>query len=373
MIAQVREMVQQGDYPPLLRLLWLSKESQATDPRDRVSALCGLAGDASAEGEGGLGVRIDYDPSYTAHQVFRDVTLAMLRRSRDLSVLSAPRVLDEQARFGLPSWVPDWSICHRVMPLADSVFNVVRPALSDPVRDKFTASASTTYLLNVSDDQTHLLVPSIKIDSMKALGSVAEYGKDMTNVGVARMRENCERILSWLTVTEARSRTPYRTGESRIDAFWQTYYGGHFGVSYREAKSLFFEQWPGIQRLCRLIEWGVLSNTSVFNAAAYAQVALMYMSGGAGSSAKNMYLMEVQKFRRMGMSTTGYYCLAPSTAEPGDCIFLLQGGAVPFLLRPCGDGLPNRATLKLVGEVYVHGLMDGEAWEESRCQVVTVA
>jgi hypothetical protein len=46
--------------------------------------------------------------------------------------------------------------------------------------------------------------------------------------------------------------------------------------------------------------------------------------------------------------------LAPINACEGDLICLLLSGKVPFLLRPNGD------EYELVGECYVHGLMDGE-------------
>ena len=41
--------------------------------------------------------------------------------------------------------------------------------------------------------------------------------------------------------------------------------------------------------------------------------------------------------------------------KPGDIICVLFGGKMPFCLRPWGD------CYLLVGECYVHGLMNGEA------------
>ena len=39
----------------------------------------------------------------------------------------------------------------------------------------------------------------------------------------------------------------------------------------------------------------------------------------------------------------------------GDLVCILQGGPVPFLLRRTGRG-----EYVLVGDTYVHGIMDGE-------------
>ena len=44
-------------------------------------------------------------------------------------------------------------------------------------------------------------------------------------------------------------------------------------------------------------------------------------------------------------------------AEEGDLIYALFGGSVLYVLRLAGD------RFMLVGECYVHGLMDGEAMQ----------
>ncbi|KAI1130834.1 heterokaryon incompatibility protein-domain-containing protein [Nemania abortiva] len=59
--------------------------------------------------------------------------------------------------------------------------------------------------------------------------------------------------------------------------------------------------------------------------------------------------------RVFARTRTGYYVLGPVALEVGDVVCVLFGGKVPFCLRPIG-----RQYL-LVGECYVHGLMNGEA------------
>jgi hypothetical protein len=54
--------------------------------------------------------------------------------------------------------------------------------------------------------------------------------------------------------------------------------------------------------------------------------------------------------------------LAPSAAEVGDHICILYGCSVPVVLRPT-VGTDERVTYQLIGECYVHGMMDGEAVE----------
>jgi hypothetical protein len=56
----------------------------------------------------------------------------------------------------------------------------------------------------------------------------------------------------------------------------------------------------------------------------------------------------------------------PSTLESnenekrkGDVVFLVRGAEVPFVLRPVGE-VEGRKRYQLVGEAYIHGVMDGE-------------
>lgn len=61
--------------------------------------------------------------------------------------------------------------------------------------------------------------------------------------------------------------------------------------------------------------------------------------------------------RRLAITTRGYMALVNCQAEIGDKLFVLYGGAMIYVLRPRGDAYI------LVGECYVHGIMDGEAME----------
>jgi hypothetical protein len=55
--------------------------------------------------------------------------------------------------------------------------------------------------------------------------------------------------------------------------------------------------------------------------------------------------------------------LAPTDARVGDLICILYGCSVPVILRP--QTVDGRDVWILIGECYVHGLMDGEAMERT--------
>ncbi|KAK8135006.1 Heterokaryon incompatibility protein 6 [Apiospora sp. TS-2023a] len=62
----------------------------------------------------------------------------------------------------------------------------------------------------------------------------------------------------------------------------------------------------------------------------------------------------------------GYLGTGPHSVQRGDVVCVFMGAAVPFILRPRGDGDDGYT---LVGDAYVHGVMDGELvkdWEEGK-------
>lgn len=73
----------------------------------------------------------------------------------------------------------------------------------------------------------------------------------------------------------------------------------------------------------------------------------------------------VTRYRRFAVTRRGYFVLGPDALQAGDVVAVLRGGKVPFVLRKVsvgGDGEDEERWV-LVGECYVHGLMDGEGWD----------
>jgi hypothetical protein len=59
--------------------------------------------------------------------------------------------------------------------------------------------------------------------------------------------------------------------------------------------------------------------------------------------------------RRLFRTKKNYLGIAAESVEKGDAVWVLAGAAVPLVLRPAKLG-----RWKLVGEAYVHGIMNGE-------------
>lgn len=68
--------------------------------------------------------------------------------------------------------------------------------------------------------------------------------------------------------------------------------------------------------------------------------------------------------RRFCVTERGLFGLFPAGCQPGDDVFILKGGAVPFVLRPVGipsSGGTDEQTYRLIGDAYIRGIMYGEA------------
>lgn len=65
--------------------------------------------------------------------------------------------------------------------------------------------------------------------------------------------------------------------------------------------------------------------------------------------------------RRAFCTSKGYLGLGPRHLQPGDHVVIVHGSTVPFILRSIEE---NKFTL--IGEAYVHGIMDGEGMTEGK-------
>ena len=77
----------------------------------------------------------------------------------------------------------------------------------------------------------------------------------------------------------------------------------------------------------------------------------------------NMYIggMQTTPFRSF-ITRKGYIGVGPHTLLPNDQICILHGAHTPHVLRPRSG--QRRGTF-LIGDAYVHGIMDGEIMGES--------
>lgn len=73
------------------------------------------------------------------------------------------------------------------------------------------------------------------------------------------------------------------------------------------------------------------------------------------------------------ITKSGYVGIGPPQMKSGDQVWIFSGGNVPFVMRKIDDEKEGCAQLVLVGDAYVHGVMDGEAMKDDpRVQTVHI-
>lgn len=96
----------------LSRLLFVERPQSATDDRDKVFALLGLATD-------GLPIQANYH--LEAAQVYIEVVHSIIAHTQSLSILTSGGLPESSGKYELPSWVPDWSSTTNAWPLMQRI------------------------------------------------------------------------------------------------------------------------------------------------------------------------------------------------------------------------------------------------------------
>jgi hypothetical protein len=190
---------------------------------------------------------------------------------------------------------------------------------------------------------------------------------------------------NWEELTSARSQNlQYITGESMLDAYWQTLicgcldpegYLGTQEIFYgmERSNSLYSQYYPLVRFFVPPF-W-------LFLVAVYVLLTLRELRKPISISCYGLPKMTeiplnlVKKAELLSSgewtivkTLRGYIGMVPVSAQPGDKIGLFKGGKMPLIFRQVANG----STWQLVGESYIHGIMHGEAFEEVKCEEIWI-
>ena len=236
----------------LLDLLMASREYEATDAKDKVYSVLGLARvpmttNAGAPSPESRTPSFPVDYSKSVSEVYQDVVKYFINRDRNLDILSILLThRNATSDEDLPSWVPDWRVPVSEIPLVTHW---------DFITMKLAAGGFKVDALPQSFDEKDILrTQGYVFDTIHRLD---DYSASVHNV------------------------------------------------------------------LCTLAEFDDDENGEVSRARQRGQRA-MYATA-----------FDPQKHRaRTGLTVTGRICLAPSLARSGDCIAIILGSKLAFVLRP---------------------------------------
>lgn len=395
----------------LLELLFLTRGFQATDPRDKLFALIGLAGDVlSSDWE----ITPNYDLSVV--EVYHRFALWHLTRKRQFEVFSFGRnqnvPLSSQLE-ALPSWVPDLTRPDFSTPLpkleylSTNYIDVRYDVLKEfELRKKYFHEGIKIYHADLkypwwalgrysdfrpaqiafSDGAAVIHVVGTKIGSLKALGTPfsQENAADVSRIlqktakeadtGDLRFSSNVLNTYEWLSETwalvgENTLGDKYaRLTRNTIDGVWRamtccmtpTGENAQFTIYSRAAQTLYENFLDRAQRLEARTEENGSTPTKGASVNADMENTDFSTISFTEDELHKLLLIHISVIkwhqgRRFAITDSGDFAAVPKAARGGDVVCIFNGGRVPYVLRPCKNG---RYTL--VGECYVDGMMRGE-------------
>ena len=312
--ARRRYYSETGEREPLWSLLERTCMSgsavislNATDPRDKIYGLLGLATDTEQ-----LGILPDYEKSII--EVYTDTSRKLIATG-ETSILS--RCQQSKRIEGLPSWVPDFA---SDIPPAYGASRRTRSLFSAPSNTQFPGLS-----LSPHSDPHSIVLSGVMVGIITDVGSVwtPELGstwswKDATLL-IHEVEVFCKQSPLFTSPEQALD------ASMRIPCADQQ----NDGRTTRRASSSICSQ--------------------------YAKIKLIGEFGSDHDAIMYRHAMTLQRDRRPFLSNGGHVGLAPARTEPGDCICIIFGSPVPYILRASTEG-----KFVLIGEAYVHGIMDGE-------------
>jgi Heterokaryon incompatibility protein (HET) len=291
----------------------------STDPRDRIFALVHLADDAAD-----FKTFPDYRKS--CEVIYAEMAQIMLEQGYFdlLSYCQFPKRLPN-----LPSWAPDWSMELRT------------PCASSPWINRFSASGNTKkrQRLSIVDPNTISLWGFI-VDSVDETGILWDP--------------------NWLKPVDAYVAMAYLSQifgfcrkSPRISEHNELHTTARIAIQDAPRRTESYPNWPdavlrdyfeAILIFVKQIPVNAQSTEDTLDLQAHLYIRLL----------------RALHSRRSFISSTGYVGLCPHQSRPGDQICIFFGSKIPYIVRPLSGGF-----FELIGEAYVHDIMQGELSHES--------
>ncbi|RBA09731.1 hypothetical protein FPRO05_05667 [Fusarium proliferatum] len=343
---------QEGERQSLDLLLASTRRFKATKPVDKIFALINLAESGRKE-ELPPALRPDYRKSVV--EVFRDVTLHVIHQG-SLDVLSGIEDVEFRQIHQLPSWVPDYSV-HQVASI------LCMPPRPGWLTLYAAATARDVSVQHSPADPNILTLSAYKFDTISRICPIAEQSIYGT-------------FEKWASMVDFSVPYPIVNGKSTstIDAFWRTLIGNiGLGTSHYPVSEDWVHKFAAFALQARgELQPHVSSSPNTQSVAAESPSLTPGIDLILGLLKENNYeevpnqdgglyestMHHVSWYRRLFLTNGGYFGLAHPSSQPGDELVLLSGGRVPFVVR---RGNAERSECySIVGEAYVHGIMDGE-------------
>lgn len=306
----------------LLDIINSTHHMLCSDPKDKIYGLYGVL---NARNEAQHCARIEMEVSYqkSVADVYTETAIFLLSQPSGLGLFTSIGV--EPNIQGLPSWVPDWS------ETLSKVFFLSR-------QQAYFASGRTQLVLSIDKQLKRITLSGARIDRVthvtgEIMGTILNPDPVPDLPG------------QWAVDQLARVRSSGRYSDP-IDAFWTTL----IADAPRQETSA--------QALGRLLQ--MMNPLRVIKKVEKLSILGVEEPEPGNVSGQWMQNLLLRAMKRLFCMTDKGYCgIVPPRTCVGDTIAIVRGGRVPLVFRDCG----GQDEVMLLGEAYIHGLMNGEAMD----------
>jgi hypothetical protein len=332
----------------------------STDPRDKIYGLAAFTEHVLAE-SGSLqpDYHVPVEELYilTAKKIIEDL--------QHLNILSIPRKDHGSVVGKLPSWVPDWTNTALLAPLGLANYSDINDL-------PYAASGTVEPHIHLNANDTALVLEGHFVDRIAAVGTVLETtNMPRSNYQSVRIPKVAFRLREWVRVAQLARIGPYVSGESMTDSFGKTLTAG----TCKENDEVLRTQIGILENFEKIASWMV----TIPNFApewlkikiAHFLKSFFFWNSTDEMTLNFRFSLSSLGMRRVFRTEKGYIGLVPSQAEVGDSVFVVKGGKVPLVLRRASrhDG---EESWELRSDCYLHGIMHGEAFDETKCGRVVI-
>lgn len=358
------------------------RQKLSSDSRDKVYGLYGIFQYLRISGL----PQVDY--RQTVQQIYTDITQAAIRDERSLTILY--QVCLPSLIPSLPSWVPDWSNSAYILPIySDRCF------ASDSREPQYSFNGTNLTVSGVLiDELCDLAISTSSCTPNFRRGYNARVNMKNIDERYAAVIELVRTLQAW--VRSSTRLDTYPTGETPLEAFYRTVtQSAGFGDDKDWTPTAFayttFSKWISIVTANfpnNYVDLETL-HRDVQTRAAYEPIKSDYIDLFGGSAnveewvddlkirlflrvynpqvARLQHDIALNTYHRTFFTTRdGYMGIGPRWSELGDHFALIAGLRTPFIVRRTG---PN---YRLIGPAYIHGVMRGERWDDSRIEDITL-
>ncbi|KAI0544137.1 heterokaryon incompatibility protein-domain-containing protein [Xylaria curta] len=359
----------------LLSFLRRFHGSKSADPRDKLFALYGISSLDRMKLLNHDFKAMEIFPDYRTDPktLFIKTAKGILERTHNLDLLLIPRLRNpnDNRVKDLPSWVPDWS-----------TIDAGTEALCYTAPPHYLASGDSSSAPQFSDtDQSLVTLSGYVFDRIVETGARSVKSSlsilsrpESTEYAVGSLALLMIWISEWTDweLSSHGAKGSYINGEDMVDVYWA------LAMALRDQQTAWYLDGLPSQDIHTgsfsnwLVRWLDRCPRVRSPRFPYIYYTIIFATIHArGLRRFSQYDDQLIRTITAVRTEKGYIGLAPATVRPGDLVILCKGGKKPLIVRPAFTE-PNSKRLTLIGDTYMHGIMEGEAWNESNCYPITL-